>query len=39
MAGKPTNSQWDLCCKNGCITSFNKRKPVGSSQGPDGQFI
>jgi hypothetical protein len=24
MAGKPTNSRWDICCQNGFITSIDE---------------
>lgn len=38
IAGKPANSRWDLCCKNGFISSIEEHES-GSIQNPDNRLL
>jgi cytosine/adenosine deaminase-related metal-dependent hydrolase len=37
LPGKARESRWDICCKNGFITSIDEVKVV--SQSPNGHFL
>lgn len=40
MAGKPINSRWDLCCKNGLIESIKEHQPLlDSTQYTQSTFL
>jgi hypothetical protein len=39
MSGKPENSRWLVCCKNGRIDSINRHVPLGIDQEDDGRFL
>lgn len=38
MSGKPTNTRWDLCCKNGRVDSISQHMPL-ASEDEDSRFL
>jgi hypothetical protein len=39
MAGKPPNSRWDVCCKNGVIASLEEHKPLRADEESGIRFL
>ena len=39
MSGKPANSRWNVCCKNGRIDSISRHVPLATDQDDDGRFL
>ena len=39
MTGKPANTYWDLCCKDGIIHSVDQHQPLDQAQDPNGRLL